>query len=605
MKPSFPVALVLNLVLLSGSAAFSAEPIHWLPWNAQVFQQAEKEHKLVLLDLEAVWCHWCHVMDQSTYSNPLVVAEINRNFLPVRVDQDARPDLANRFRDYGWPATIIFNAKAKPLVKRAGYIEPQEMTDLLQHIAAHPQPEDEAAAENTEKPNAPRSTFALSPALKKALWEDHLATYDKQYGSWGVGGQKFLDADSVEYAMRLAQAGDHPSALMAQKTLSQERQLIDPVWGGVYQYSTGGNWSHPHTERIMLVQADALRVYSLAYAMWHRPEDLQAAQAIYGYLATFMTSPEGAFYTSQDAEVTPGKHDDNYFKRNDAERRKLGLPKVDQHRYARENGWAIGALTAYYQATGDASGLAASQKAAEWILQNRALPGGGFSHDAPELALPGVGPYLGDSLAMGEAFLGLYTSTMDRRWLTQATKTADFIATKFPAEAGQAGYLTAAMAEAPYADRMENLRLARWANLLSQITGESKARQMAERAMRYVANATVAQDGFSAAPLLANDELLTPPLHLTVVGAKLDPDARKLFLEALRYPTFYKRVDWWDPKEGPMLNADVTYPVLPQAAAFICTNHRCSLPILKPEELRPRIDQLSRKRTPQTHQEKP
>ena len=86
-------------------------PIVWHPWSNAIFAQAAREHKFVLLDLEAVWCHWCHVMDDQTYSNTAVRRLMNKKYIAIKVDQDSRPDISNRYEDYGWPATVIFNAK--------------------------------------------------------------------------------------------------------------------------------------------------------------------------------------------------------------------------------------------------------------------------------------------------------------------------------------------------------------------------------------------------------------------------------------------------------------------------------------------------------------
>ena len=102
--------------------------------------------------------------------------------------------------------------------------------------------------------------------------------------------------------MDLAAQGDARADGMARQTLNAQLQLIDPVWGGVYQYSTDGVWTKPHFEKIMSMQAENLRIYALAYGQWHDPKYLQAAQDIQRFLATFLTSPDGAFYTSQDAD---------------------------------------------------------------------------------------------------------------------------------------------------------------------------------------------------------------------------------------------------------------------------------------------------------------
>src|SRR5260370_5335587 len=138
---------------------------------------------------------------------------------------------------------------------------------------------------------------------------------------------------------------------MARQTLAEQLHLLDPAWGGVYQYSTDGDWNSPHFEKIMQMQAENLRIYSLAYAQWRDPQYLHAAQELQRYLRTFLTSPTGAFYTSHDADLVDGKHSADYFALRDAQRRKLGIPRVDKAIYARENGWAINWLVPLYATT--------------------------------------------------------------------------------------------------------------------------------------------------------------------------------------------------------------------------------------------------------------
>src|SRR5580692_3327219 len=174
----------------------------------------------------------------------------------------------------------------------------------------------------------------LGNALRAQLEKDYLAGYDAKQGSWGTE-QKYLDVDSVELAIDRAAHGDARAETMAKQTLDAQLQLLDPVWGGVYQYSTDGVWTKPHFEKIMSVQAENLRIYAEAYAQWRDPKYLRAAQAIQRFLVTFLSSADGAFYTSQDADVIEGQHSADYFALNDPERRKRGIPRVDTHVYSR------------------------------------------------------------------------------------------------------------------------------------------------------------------------------------------------------------------------------------------------------------------------------
>ncbi|HEY4002796.1 MAG TPA: DUF255 domain-containing protein, partial [Candidatus Xenobia bacterium] len=361
----------------------------WQPWSQAAFDQARRDHKLVLVDVEAVWCHWCHVQDEETYRNPAVVAEIGRHYVAVKVDQDARPDISNRYEDYGWPATIILKPDGTELVKFAGYIPPLRMRSLLQATVQDPTPGPSVVRAVT--PHFPTSG-TLSATVRQATVNRYKARYDDKLGSWG-DAQKFLDWDCVEYAM------DHHLDKMARQTLDAQLQLIDPVWGGVCQYSDGGVWTHPHYEKIMAMQANNLRIYSMAWQRYHNVRYRHAAEQIHGYLVHFLRGDNGAFYTSQDADLVAARESRHYYSLSDGERRKLGVPRIDKHQYARENGLAIRALAVYYDMTGDETAQAEAIQAATWIGEHRAVPGGGFRHDERDVA----GPYLADTLSMGEA----------------------------------------------------------------------------------------------------------------------------------------------------------------------------------------------------------
>lgn len=586
MKPV--LGLLLAGSLWAASSPGKPSPIAWQPWSSDVFDQAKRENKFVLLDLEAVWCHWCHVMDETTYRNPQVLALMRSKYIAVRVDQDSRPDLSNRYEDYGWPATVVFGGDGQEIVKRQGYIEPHEMVAMLKAIIADPTPGPSVRPEVEVKFG---ENSLLADDLRKELESRYFGQYDSKHGAWGFD-QKFLEWNSAEYAMARARSGDKQSEQMARQSLDAQLKLIDPVWGGVYQYSVGGDWNEPHFEKIMAMQAGNLRIYSLAYEEWHDPAYLKAAQDVGRFLKTFLTSPEGAFYTSQDADLVDGQHSASYFKLDDAGRRKLGIPRVDKHIYSRENGWAIEAVAALYAATGDQQYLDEAVRAAEWISENRALGGDGFRHDAQDVA----GPYLADTLAMGRAFLTLYEVTGDRPWLAHAESAAKFIAENFAD--GQAGFITAKAptdrAYTPRPERDENMLLARFGNLLARYTGNDDYRKMAERAMRYLVAPQIAKFLPTGGTLLANLEFASEPIHITVVGGKVDPAAQALFHAGTSYPSGYLRVEWWDEREGRLPNPDVQYPQLKTAAAFICTGNTCSSPIYKPEMIRARADKLTR-----------
>ncbi|HWZ86917.1 MAG TPA: DUF255 domain-containing protein [Thermoanaerobaculia bacterium] len=584
MRKALILAGAMWLAGLCRAAGLPAD-VAWRGWSDAAFTAARREHRLVLLDLGAVWCHWCHVMEETTYRDPKVVALLERHFVAVRVDQDSRPDLSNRYEDYGWPATIIFDATGKELVKFAGYIPPARMAALLEAVVADPTPGPSAMPETASAGSA-----ALTPELRKDLEALVATRYDQEHGGWGFS-KKYLDWDSVEYCALRAGAGDADAERMARQTLEKSRRLIDPVWGGLYQYSDSGDWDHPHFEKLAQFQAEGMRLYAEAYRRWRNPADLAAARDIHRYARAFLTSPEGASYVSQDADLVAGEHSGTYYALDDAGRRRRGIPRVDTHVYSRETAWMANALAALYAATGERAFLEEALSAARWIVAARALPGGGFRHDASDAA----GPYLGDTVAAGRAFLALYAATGDRAWLSRARGAADDLEKTF-AVAGTPGFASAVargLYAPPRPQRDENVLAARFLNLLFRYTGDPRYRRGAGEAMRFLAAREVAEKFPTASILLVDAELSSEPAHLTVVGPREDPRTQALLVAAVGLPGGYRRIELWDRREGPLPNSDVEFPELDAPAAFACSGTRCSLPALTPDALRQRAERLS------------
>ena len=571
-------SLLLMLLLPMAAMGDTGGDIAWRRDDGAAFAEAREGKRFVLLYLEAVWCHWCHVMDHDTYGDAGVKEALATSYVPLRIDQDSRPDLANRYRDYGWPATIVFAADGTEIVKRRGYIPPGRMRRLLAAIVADPSPEHADAADADA---VVVSVSTLPDALRSELARRHRDTWDPVHGGLRLE-QKFLDRDSAEYALALALAGDADELARVARTLAGASALLDPAWGGVYQYSTGGDFEHPHYEKLTTLQGEYLRVYALAYATTGDERWLRVATRIRDYATTFLAAPDGGYYASQDADLRPGEHSAAYFALDDAGRRKLGVPRVDRHRYARETGAMVEALAYLHEVSGDERALAAAAESARWALAERALPGGGFRHDANDAA----GPYLGDTLAMGRALLQLYRSTGEREWLAHAAAAGDFIATHFRAPAGFASAARGDTPIAPVPHLDENIALARFANLLHRHTGAPAHRDMARHALAWLAQRDIALSRLTEAGiLLADREINRDPVHLTVIGPRADAATQALYDACLRVPSGYKRLEWWDRSEGPLMNADVNYPTLKRPAAFVCTEQRCSLPIAAPGDV--------------------
>ncbi len=588
---------LLATVITTAQASTKNKPdgIQWQGWTPDLFEKAKKENRFVILDLEAVWCHWCHVMEEKTYQDKQVIELIKSKYIAVRVDQDASPDLSSRYGDWGWPATIVFAPDGTEIVKRQGYINPIHMASMLQAIIDDPSPGPSVLARAGLEIKASK-TGALSGSQVTALMKAFNEVYDKKQGGWG-SIHKYLDRIRIEIALREARTSTGATAkkyeTMARHTLNQAQKLIDPEWGGIYQYSDKLDWSSPHFEKIISFQAAALRTWSLGYATLGDASYKASAEKIFHYLVTFMLSPEGAFYVSQDADLNSDIDGHKYFKLDNVARRKLGIPRIDKNLYARENGWMIAALADFYSFTGNQKALGIATRALQWSLKNRQLPSGGFRHGKV-----GNGQFLGDSLYMTEALLQMYTVTGRRDWLKQAERSAKFIEGKFRDMNG--GYMTALVKTGavgvftkPVLQPDENIDAARIFARLHNYTGNKAYKKSAQHALKLLAApSTTKNQPWLSGVILADYEISLDPVHITIVGAKNNASSKSLFKAAIKYPASYRRIEWWDIREGDMPNSDIRYPQLSKPAAFACANNACSLPVLKEADIAKSVDRL-------------
>lgn len=472
--------------------------IEWRQWSPEVWRQAKQENKAVYLYLQAVWCHWCHVMEATTFQDKEVITRLNTDFIPVKVDHDARPDLANKYRDYGWPANIILAPNGGELLQRAGHIPAEKFLPILQDFAVVPTRELVAKSGIGEQDLSPN----LSSATRNRLLEKHTNSYDRELGGLAIR-QKFLDGDGVEFHLLLAKRGDKEELARAKQSLTAAAKLVDPVWGGAYQYSTFGNWDNPHYEKLMRTQGRYLRVYSLAYEQLQNDEYRRVLVDIHRYLNNFLRDVNGSFYVSQDADLIQGQKAHDYFELSDVERRKQGIPKVDTHVYADANGQAIEGLALMAKALHDKTILTQALTAADNMINSLQNRDGGFRHSADH-----HGDYfLSDNLWMGRAFVALYKATDDLRWLSAAQKIALVIEQHFRAQpAGFAGGVDNGTPVKPIPNMDENIALGRFAAELYAASQFPPANRILRHCMLYLANPEVALSRVSDAGILLLDE---------------------------------------------------------------------------------------------------
>jgi uncharacterized protein len=475
------------------AGALGTPALAWRTWSAEAFADARREKKLILLDGAAEWCHWCHVMDETTYRDPEVQRLLRERFVAIRIDVDEHPDLAERYGAWGWPATIVFSPEAEEIGKYRGYLAPEDFRRMLQQAGETLKPGPAApAAERPALADRAPPVAALGWIAGRTLLELD-AYYDEAEGGWGHKQKAPLGAN-VEVELARAAHGDPAALQRVAFTLKKQRALLDPVWGGVYQYSAGATWDEPHYEKLMTFQAANLEAYARAYARTADAALLADAQGLARYMGTFLSSAEGAFLVSQDADA--GAHDasqtfvdgDVYYRLGDRERRALGVPRVDDHVYGHENGLAVAAFVALYEASHDPAALARARLAAGVVQRTLIAPDGAVrrtSQGARYLAdaasfgralarlAEAMGPS-GDGAPYREAALAV-AAAMQRDLADEATG-AFWDRTPDPAAAGVFAHRTR-----PF---IHNVMAARFFATLARITGDAAWK---ERGLRTLA----------------------------------------------------------------------------------------------------------------------
>ncbi len=421
------------------------EPLAWAELSPATFARARAERRFLVLDGSAEWCHWCHVMEATSYHDPAVRKILDEHFLAMKVDVDSRPDVEERYGAWGWPATVIFSPDAEELGKYRGYIAPDDFVAILRDVVESAGKGAADADAEKAKPPVPRTALSEETLDWIERWvsaelDDY---YDERQGGWGRTQKAPLAWDNA-WALDRAAHGDARARTRVLFTLEQQKAVLDPVWGGIYQYSVEGDWKHPHFEKLMPFEAGALDNYAAAYLLTGDAKQLDVALSLRRYLEGFLHAPDGAFYATQDADVNahdphkPFTSGHDYYALGDAERRARGIPRVDTHEYADDNGLAIAAYATLYEATCkagrcDGAALATAERAAERVWSSHLSAQGGLTHDAPAEAHL---RHLRDNATFAWGLARLYDVDRKPEALARARTLADFLLKELSDEAG-------------------------------------------------------------------------------------------------------------------------------------------------------------------------
>ena len=299
-------------------------PVDWYPWGEEAFAAALKQDKPIFLSIGYSTCHWCHVMEHESFEDEEVAALLNEYFISIKVDREERPDIDNIYMTVcqmmtgsgGWPLTIIMTPDKKPFF--SGTYFPKEslpgrngMLDLIPKIAEAWQTRRQEIVESSEKITgrlqtsfSPRGTEFLGDKTLEKAYSDFLQRFDHNYGGF-KGQRKFPTAHNLVFLLRYwKRTGEAQALEIVEKTLQAMRRggIYDQVGLGFHRYSTDPKWLLPHFEKMLYDQAINAMAYLEAYQATGKEQYAHTAREIFSYVLRDMTSPEGGFYSAEDAD---------------------------------------------------------------------------------------------------------------------------------------------------------------------------------------------------------------------------------------------------------------------------------------------------------------
>jgi uncharacterized protein len=310
------------------------QPIHWYPWSEEAFEAARSNDRPVLLDIGAVWCHWCHVMDGESYEDPELAAFLNDRFVCIKVDRDERPDVDTRYqravqaltRQGGWPLTAFLTPGGEVFYggtyfpPDGKYGRPGFRTVLSAVLEAYHSRRDQvqAQADAIRRVVTADLDEATSGDLPVSALEDAVQgmalVFDRTHG--GFGSQpKFPHPTAIAFLLhRWFDKRDDLTRTIIDRTLQGMGRggVYDQLGGGFHRYSVDAQWIVPHFEKMSYDNSELLKAYVDAYALFGTEEYAEVARGIIRWVREVMADPEGGVAASQDADV--GLDDDgNYF----------------------------------------------------------------------------------------------------------------------------------------------------------------------------------------------------------------------------------------------------------------------------------------------------
>lgn len=596
------VIMLVHQASFASDFRFSPRPnrahlIQWRTWSREALDEARNRNRPILLSLSAIWCHWCHVMDETTYSDEAVIQYINEHFIPIRVDADLRPDIDGLYNQGGWPSTVFLTPEGE-VISGGNYIPADAMRTRMEQVVeiftndkGRISKRIEVFRERRSSPGTTEGEFR-SDAVIENIIQKMKSSFDEQHGGFG-SGQKFPSPPTLDLLLSVfIKTRDQEVKRVITATMDHMAmgEIHDRVEGGFFRYATEPDWSKPHYEKMLEVNAGLIRNYADAGRVFGRKDYRRIADQTIQYVMTSLSDRRsGAFYGSQDA-------DEEYYRRHD--RKGLKIPGIDRTVYADSSALMIASLAAAWSSTGNGDYLAMAKQGADFLLDRLYSADQGVFHSYQDghQALPGQ---LLDNALVASALLDLYELTAEKRYRETATELGGLIlrifydpkAGTFKPNLGTTGAQPVTAGIMADVNRLTaNCRALQFLGRLHHLNRDKETKLVIEKVSATFSQEYNRYPPFAAlygnAVMWMNEGIP----EITIIAGKPHFGPYLRAVQGVFFPL--KTVRYLSLSDDAPEIKSLGYPM--QEAAYVCQGKRCSAPIRKPGSLTDELGLVAR-----------
>ena len=597
---------LLGMITTAQAASFGHEDgIDWQPWEKATFDQARAENKLILINVGMEGCTACNRMERVTYRDPAVIERINRDFVAIAADAQARPDIGERYSDWAWPATAFLLPDATQVFAMAGNRLPRNFIPLLEDLAAKHDAGTLKADPNSPYAAAPQPVDSALTQIRDQVRLQLDRAFNEQTGGWGRWGVNTeVAGPRMLHLYYRAHLYNNPALRESALQVSESfLRTLDPVWGGAYQASIAPTVKNvPERFRKLMAipekrignQANALLAFSEAYKLTTDERFRQGAAEIDRYLNDWMLSPDNTWYANQKDEPEDLPADwwpqDYWLLDSDQKRRRFAIPPIDHAVYTDKNAEVISAYVRAWEVFGNDSYLARASAAADSLIAERLQAAGWMRQSVENQAMAAdlrvhphteeVRPFLRSQAQFGQALLDLYQASGNDKWLGHARNLADAMLAHLYDPQNKGFFATSpdetAQLIPPRKPLEDNALAASFFYDLHILTKDERYQPVAEATIRAVATPAILQrEGkMTGKTALLLEKLTAAYVEFSVVGDRSHALAGALYRAGLETHHPRKLLHFEQPGRYP----DMGRPVM-----FICNPDRCSLPVTSVE----------------------